>query len=214
MKAFIFDLDGTLINSLADLAEGINRMLEERGYPRQPLDVFPLYIGDGVRALVEKALPPTSLATEDLDARVIDYQRHYGDTWNQETKPYDEIVDVLQTLRARGHKVGVLSNKPHAFTVLCCEHFFPDFVFDVVFGARDGVARKPDPAGALEIARLMGLSPEDCAFVGDSGIDMETAVRAGMLPIGVKWGFRDESELREYGAKVLVDSPKQILESA
>jgi len=214
MKAFIFDLDGTLIDSLADLAEGINRMLDDRGYPRQPLDAFPLYIGDGVRVLVEKALPATALAGEDVEARVLDYQRHYGDTWNQETRPYDQIVELLQSLRARGYKIGVLSNKPHAFTVLCCDHFFPDFKFDVVFGARDGVERKPNPAGALEIAKLMDLSPEDCAFVGDSGIDMETAVRAGMLPIGVKWGFRDEAELREHGAEVLVEHPSEILDIA
>jgi phosphoglycolate phosphatase len=211
MKCFIFDLDGTLIDSLADLAEGVNRMLDDHGYPRQPLESFPLYIGDGVKALVEKALPAESLAHEDLEARVADYQRHYADTWNQQTKPYTGIMELLKALRSRGGKIGVLSNKPHAFTLLCCKHFFPDFKFDAVFGAREEVPRKPDPAGALEIASLFGVEPKDCAFVGDSGIDMQTAVNAGMLPIGVSWGFRSVAELRECGALVIVSQAGEIM---
>ncbi len=212
MKALIFDLDGTLINSLDDLADAINMMLTERGYPTQPREVFPLYIGDGVRSLVERALPPEALETLNIDACVADYQRCYHATWNQKTRPYPGIFDMLTALKLRGLKVGVLSNKPHAFTVLCCDHFFPENTFDFVLGARDTVPRKPHPAGALEIAEIFGVLPSECAYIGDSGIDMETGVRAGMLPVGVLWGFRGEEELRAKGAQKLVSKAAEIVE--
>jgi phosphoglycolate phosphatase len=210
MNAFIFDLDGTLIDSLADLAEAVNRMLEQHGYPRAPLSVFPKYIGDGVRALVTRALPPDVLGKEDIDARVADYQRHYEDTWRSETRPYTGMQETLEDLMARGMRVAVLSNKPDHFTKLCCAHFFPDVPFAPVLGARKGVPRKPDPHSALEICRELQVKPAECAFVGDSGIDMATAVNAGMLPVGVRWGFRGEAELVEHGARKLVSHPDDL----
>ena len=211
MKALIFDLDGTLIDSLADLAEAINRMLEERGYPRAPLSVFPRYIGDGVKALVSRALPPEAVEKEDIEARVGDYLRHYSDTWHDKTRPYHGMLETLHELKARGMKLAVFSNKPHDFTVLCCDHFFPDLPFEAVLGAREGVPRKPDPQGALEIAAMIGVPPDQCAYVGDSGIDMETATRAGMLPVGVRWGFRNEDELLEHGAREMVTHPDDLV---
>lgn len=211
IKVFIFDLDGTLIDSLADLAEAINLMLVDNGYPRQPMEVFPRYIGDGVRALVERALPADALAMEDLDARVQDYQRHYANTWHHKTTPYTGIREVLDELQTRDVKLAVLSNKPQAFTKLCCDHFFPETRFEAVLGARDGVPRKPHPAGALEICELLGVKPEECVYVGDSGIDMELAVNAGMFPAGVSWGFRGEAELLAHGAKTIVRHPDDLL---
>jgi phosphoglycolate phosphatase len=211
MKAFIFDLDGTLIDSLADLAEAVNRMLEQHGYPRAPLSVFPAYIGDGVRALVTRALPPHVLETEDIDARVADYQKHYADTWHDKTRPYTGMQETLDDLTARGMKLAVLSNKPDHFTKLCCKHFFPNVPFEAVLGARVEVPRKPHPQAALEICGTLDVAPEDCAFIGDSGIDMATAVNAGMLPVGVRWGFRGEAELVEHGAKELVSHPDDLV---
>lgn len=210
-KAYIFDLDGTLINSLEDLAEGINRMLDERGYPRHPLDVFPKYIGEGVRSLVECAIPADKLAEEDVDARVRDYQRHYQVTWNLKTRPYEGISEVLFALKERGAAIGVLSNKQQDFTTLCCEHFFPDAGFFDVRGAREGVARKPAPDAALLMIEQLGLKPEECAYIGDSGLDMEMATRAGMKAVGVLWGFRDEEELRANGAQFLISKPIDLL---
>jgi len=211
MNAFIFDLDGTLIDSLADIAEAVNRMLDEHGYPRAPLSAFPRYIGDGVRTLVTRALPADVLSKEDIEARVADYQRHYADTWHDETRPYAGMLETLQELNSRGLKLAVLSNKPDQFTKLCCSHFFPGVPFAPVLGARAGVPRKPDPHSALEICRELHARPQDCAFVGDSGIDMATAVNAGMLPVGVRWGFRGEAELREQGARELVSHPDDLV---
>lgn len=211
MKAFIFDLDGTLIDSLEDLAEAINRMLAEHGYPRQPLEVFPLYIGEGVKALVERAIPAEALPKEDINARVKDYQRHYTDTWHDKTTPYAGITEALQELEFRNMKLAVLSNKPQVFTKLCCDYFFPNTRFEAVFGARDDVPRKPHPAGALNICEILGVQPADCVFVGDSGIDMELAVNAGMFPAGVSWGFRKEAELLAHGAKTIVRHPDDLL---
>jgi phosphoglycolate phosphatase len=211
MKVFIFDLDGTLIDSLADLAEAVNRMLDDHDYPRAPLSVFPQYIGDGVRALVTRALPREVVDKEDIDARVAEYQKHYLDTWHDQTRPYAGINETLDDLVAHGMKLAVLSNKPDHFTKLCCSHFFPNVPFAPVLGARDSVPRKPDPAAALEICRELGMTPQDCAFVGDSGIDMATAVNAGMLPVGVRWGFRGEAELLQHGAKELVSHPDDLV---
>lgn len=211
LKAFIFDLDGTLIDSLADLAEAVNRMLDGRGYPRQPLGVFPKYVGDGVRALVERALPADVLAAEDIPARVEEYQQHYQNTWKTQTHPYVGIEEALQALHHRGMKLAVLSNKPHAFTQLCCDHFFPSIPFAAVLGARADVPRKPDPAGGLEICEKLGLTPADCAYVGDSDIDMQFAKNTGMLAVGVKWGFRGEQELRASGAAEIVTTPDDIV---
>lgn len=209
MKAFIFDLDGTLIDSLEDLADAVNLMLAERGYPQQPLKVFPLYIGEGVHNLVERALPRE--AQSKIDECVADYQRFYGETWDKKTKPYEGILEALQELREYGYKIGVLSNKPHEFTLKCCEHFFPEDTFDLVLGARDDVPRKPDPAGALEIAQAFEVEPAECFYIGDSGIDMQTARNAGMSGIGVLWGFRDEAELRENRARFIVAKPADLV---
>lgn len=212
MKAFIFDLDGTLINSLEDLADAVNMMLEDNGFPKRPLELFPQFIGEGVQKLVEQALPQQSVSTINLEKLVAGYQRYYETTWKNKTRPYDGIAEVINFLRQRGMKIAVLSNKPHHFTKLCCDHFFPAGSFDAVIGAREGVPRKPHPQAAHELASQLGVSTSDCAYVGDSGLDMQFAVNAGMYPVGVLWGFRGEDELRENGAQQLCKTPKELLE--
>jgi len=210
LQAVIFDLDGTLIDSLADLAESVNRMLEERGHRRRPLEVFPKYIGEGMRHLVRRALPEDRREDGYVDACVADYMRHYEQGWHRETTVYEGMMEALGVLRARGLRLAVLSNKPHHFTALCCEHFFPGGTFDVVFGQREGVPRKPDPAAGFEIAGLLGAEPGHCAYVGDSGIDMRFGLAAGMHRVGVLWGFRGEQELRECGAEILLRHPGEL----
>ena len=214
MKACLFDLDGTLIDSLEDLADAVNRMLVESGYPQQPLSVFPKYIGDGAHKLVERALPEEAREEGKIQLALQGYMRHYEDTWDKKSKPYPGMVELLQDLRSRGYQIGVLSNKPHDFTVKCCTHFFASGTFDLVFGQRPHIARKPDPAGALETLHHFGCSPAEAYYLGDSGVDMQLASNAGMYGVGVLWGFRGEEELRENGAKRLIASPEELLNQA
>lgn len=211
ISTYIFDLDGTLLDSIADLADAINRMLAENGYPQHPLEAFYKFVGDGAKALVERALPPEALARGELDARVADYQRHYAVTWNLQTRPYEGIVALLEELGRRGCRIAVLSNKPQGFTTLCCKHFFPNIDFAEIRGARDHVPKKPDPTAALEMLKEFQTTPQESAYVGDSGVDMEMANRAGMIPIGVRWGFRGEEELLANGARHLISHPAELL---
>lgn len=211
MLAYLFDLDGTLIDSLADIAESINRMLDHRGYPRCDVEIFKQMVGDGMEKLVERALPPAARDTATITACVEEYRAHYDTLWNHATQPYAGIVEMLATLKARGVKLGVISNKAHRFTVPMTEHFFGKDLFDHILGQRAEVPRKPDPAGAIEMAQVLGVPLSECAYVGDSGIDMAFARNSGMTAIGVHWGFRSEAELREHGAHRLISSPAELL---
>lgn len=215
LKAFLFDLDGTLIDSLADIAACINRMLEARGYP-PCLDtgLFRQMVGDGMEKLVERALPAAVRSEEMIQACTAEYRDFYDRHWQDQTRPYPEIVETLTALKAGGYKLGVISNKAHRFTVPMTEHFFGKEAFDVILGQRPGVDRKPHAAGGLEAAKHLALTPAECAYVGDSGIDMQFARNTGMLGIGVDWGFRSVAELSECGAHHIISRPGTLLEIA
>ena len=210
LKAFIFDLDGTLIDSLADIAESINRMLDARGYPRCDQEVFKQMVGDGMEKLVERALPEGVRSDELIKICVEEYRAHYDVLWNAQTRPYAGIVEMLAELKARGMKLGVISNKAHRFTVPMTEHFFGKEVFDHILGQRDEVPRKPAPEGAHEMAALLDLPTNEMAYVGDSGIDKQFAKNSGMRAVGVRWGFRSEAELVECGADMLISSAAEL----
>lgn len=210
-EAYIFDLDGTLIDSLADIAESINRMLDDRGYPRCRPEDFKQMVGDGMEKLVERALPEAVREESLILTCVEEYRAHYDQLWQEQTRPYEGILEMLAALKARGVKLGVISNKAHRFTVPMTEHFFGRTVFDHILGQRAEVPRKPAPDGAHEMASVLGVEVTKCAYVGDSGIDMAFAKNAGMLGIGVSWGFRSVAELREHGADQIVDQPSQLL---
>lgn len=209
-QALIFDLDGTLIDSLADIAESINRMLDARGYPRCEQEVFKQMVGDGMEKLVERALPEDVRSEGLIKVCVEEYRAHYDALWNTQTHPYPGIVEMLAEMKSRGVKLGVISNKAHRFTVPMTEHFFGRTVFDHILGQRAEVPRKPAPDGAHEMAALLGLNTNDMAYVGDSGIDMQFAKNSGMRAVGVRWGFRSESELRACGADVLISSASEL----
>ncbi len=213
LKALIFDLDGTLVDSLADLATAVNRMLDDNGYPRVSIDIFPKHIGDGMKKLVERALPADQRDFENVERCAAAYLAHYEQCWHDDTAVYEGMADTIAQLRARGARLGVISNKPHRFTVLCSEFFFPAGSFEIILGQREGIPRKPDPAGGVEIARRMGLDPSECAYIGDSGVDMEFGKATGMRRIGALWGFRDREELVASGAEVLIAQPADLLQA-
>ena len=206
MKAVFFDLDGTLIDSLADLGQAVNRTLADLGLPGHPVERCREYIGEGARRLVERALPVAFQGDEALVERALGlYQAHYEAGWRDQTRVYPGMDEVVARLAERGVKLGVISNKPHRFTQMCVAHFFPGAAFELVLGQREGVPRKPDPAAAFEAAAWFGLGVESCCYVGDSGVDMAFANAAGMRAIGVAWGFRDREELWESGADAVVE---------
>lgn len=211
LKAFIFDLDGTLIDSLADIAESINLMLDARGWPRCAPETFKQMVGDGMEKLVERALPEHARDAATITACVAEYRANYDVHWNDQTKVYDGIMGTLAVLKKRGAMLGVISNKAHRFTVPITEHFFGTARFDHILGQRDEVPRKPAPAAAYEMAREFGIRVAECAYIGDSGIDMQFARAAGMKAIGVRWGFRSEEELLADGADMLISRPEELL---
>lgn len=211
--AVIFDLDGTLVDSLADLANATNYALERGGYPQHPLESYKYFVGNGVEKLLHRALPqlPDGKTHPDFDALLAIMRERYAQTWNHCTRPYPGIVDMLQALQVRDFPVAVLSNKPHDWTQEYVAYFFPTIRFTEVRGAMPGVPHKPAPQSALETLAHLGRPAARTAFVGDSSVDMQTAVNSGTYGLGVTWGFRTEAELIESGAKRLVHKAKELL---
>jgi phosphoglycolate phosphatase len=210
-KAAIFDLDGTLVDSLEDLADSVNGMLAQNGFPIHPLDAYQYFVGEGVITLLKRALPSEHAGDDAFVLKCLDVMNEeYLRRWHHKTRPYEGMVDLLKTMDIKGMKLAVLSNKPHHFTSLMVPHFFPDIPFGAIIGARPESPRKPDPAAAIEIADILGVMPQECMYIGDSNIDMMTGKKAGMFTIGVLWGFRPEAELRETGADVVVSAASEI----
>lgn len=209
--AVIFDLDGTLLDTIDDLADSMNHVLAANGLPEHPVEAYFQFIGNGMAKLVERALPEAIRADS---ARVVElteaYRLAYEGRWNRKSKPYAGIPRLLDALAASGVPMAVCSNKPDAFTQKCIAHLLPRWEFACVLGQTDAFPRKPDPGSALHIAGRLGVAPADAWFVGDSGVDMLTARAAGMRAIGVLWGFRSEAELRENGAGHIVATPEEL----
>ncbi|MCL2789177.1 MAG: HAD family hydrolase [Desulfobulbus sp.] len=209
--AVLFDLDGTLLDTLADLAAAANQVLTDQGLPPHPVDAYRHFVGDGLRTLVESMLPADRRDAATVAAAVTAFQEVYGRTWYTRSAPYPGIAALLDRLTARNVRLGILSNKPDAFARLCVQRLLPRWRFESVLGQRDGVPKKPDPAAAFEIAQLLHLQPSQILYVGDSGVDMRTAHAAGMDAAGVLWGFRDKAELIQTGARYIVDRPEDLL---
>jgi phosphoglycolate phosphatase len=211
-KAILFDLDGTLLDTLEDLADSANRVLSAGGFPQHQLEAYRYFVGDGLAMLITRALPEDQrneeIIRDCLDAFLKDYRRN----WKVKTKPYKGITGLLDALTTRGIRMAVLSNKLHDFKRLCVSEFLFNWQFEAVFGQRENVPPKPDPTGALEIAERLNLVPSEFLYLGDSAVDMKTAVAASMFPVGVTWGFRTADELQKNGCKVLIDQPQEVLD--
>jgi len=207
----IFDLDGTLVDSLHGIAASVNHALFQGGHATHSVAAVQGFIGNGARILLERTAPVGSdesilLALEQA------FKSHYDVSWPEGTLPYDGIASMLETLQELGHPLAVLSNKPHPFTETIVARIFPGVRFASVLGQRPGIPHKPDPTGALEIAGSLGLSPDDCVVIGDSTMDIETAKNAGMKAIAVTWGFQDREKLVSAGADLFAESPENLLE--
>ncbi|MGE5614863.1 MAG: HAD family hydrolase [Bacillota bacterium] len=210
-KAAIFDLDGTLLDTIEDLGDSMNYVLEKMGCPTHSMEEYKYFVGDGRRNLVMRALPEDKRDEESVEYALAAMSETYSKRWDVKTKPYPGITDMLDALAGRGIKLSVLSNKTDNITKLVIKKFLPSWNFYPVFGERQGVPRKPDPAGALEITRILGVKPDECIYVGDTDVDMKTAAAAGMYAVGVLWGFRTAEELVENGAKTLISHPLDLL---
>lgn len=211
-RLLIFDLDGTLLDTIGDLAVACNAMLALRGLPQHGYDDYCRFVGNGIMRLVERALPEPLRSPENVASARADFIRYYTAHIDTRTRPYEGIPELLDELVRRDVRLAVASNKFQAGTALLVERFFPSVRFEAVLGQREGVPLKPDPAVVEEILALAGVPREEAIFVGDSGTDILTARAAGIRSAGVSWGFRDRTELIEAGADRLVDRAEQLLE--
>jgi phosphoglycolate phosphatase len=205
-------LDGTLLDTLEDIADSMNTALKRMGYPAHETASYRYLTGDGMRSLAERSLPLLERSEMTVQSCIREFRSEYEDRWAAKTRPYPGIPDLLDELARRGIKLNVLSNKLEKFTQRVARHFLYRWHFSFIIGSRPDLPQKPDPAGALLIARELGIPPAQFIYLGDTGVDMRTAVSAGMFPVGALWGFREEKELLESGARELVGSPRDVLE--
>jgi phosphoglycolate phosphatase len=228
IQAVLFDLDGTLLDTLVDVGNAANAALRDGGFPEHPLQSYRHLLGGGVQRLFGAALPTDNQTPELIEQCVAAFRRHYEQNWNDTTRPYAGIPELIAELHERDLKLAVLSNKAHNFTRRCiAEHFGgrkpdssessavldgPIGPFQLVVGQRPGVPPKPDPTSAIEVADALGVPPDDFLYLGDTSTDMQTARDAGMHPIGVLWGFRDREELVGSGAEAVIAKPRELLE--
>ena len=208
----MFDLDGTLIDSLGDLADATNVVLRSLGYPDHPRDSYRHFVGNGIDMLVRRALPPEVVGRTDIPRVVSTLREEYSTRWLRTTRPFPGILDLLRKLKARNISTAVLSNKPDQATREIVGELFAGHDFAVVRGAVEGIPLKPDPTAAEEILSTLGTSPHHAAFVGDTPVDMATGVNAGTLTVGVTWGFRDRPELVAAGGDHVIDEPHRLLD--
>ncbi|MDP6100569.1 MAG: HAD family hydrolase [Dehalococcoidia bacterium] len=207
----VFDLDGTLLDTIADIAASANIALGRMGFPQHQTRAYKYFVGNGREMMALRALPNDHRDEATVDAFLRYIEEEYARHWGDATLPYDGIPELLDALTARGISMAVLSNKPHNFTELIVSKLLALWWFAPVVGAMPSVPMKPDPTAALQIARQFNMPPGDLLYVGDSGVDMITAVSAGMFAVGALWGFRTADELLSSGAQALIDTPTDLL---
>jgi phosphoglycolate phosphatase len=211
VKGAIFDLDGTLVHTIDDIAGAVNSMLQMHGFPTHGTDSYLKWVGSGAAKLVERALPG-SVAERELMQYVNEFKEFYGNHLHDKSRIYEGIPEVLDEMVRNHIRISILSNKPHLLTRQVTAYYLDGWPFDPVLGQRDRVPRKPDPAAALEIAEFMGLEPREIFFIGDSENDILTANSAGMIAVGVGWGYGGLANKEEKNRFTLVSEPAQLLE--
>ena len=204
---YLFDLDGTLLDTLQDLADATNHVLRQNGYPTRTVEEVRSILGNGARCQLQRSLP-AGVSDEELDRLLDQYRDYYEANCQNHTRPYDGIEPLLESLRQQGARIAVLSNKPDGATKRLCARYFPGISAQ---GQTDTVRRKPAPDGVLALLRQFDCSVEDAVYVGDSEVDLQTAENCGMDSILCTWGFRSRQQLLEAGARVIVDTPAEIL---
>ncbi len=205
---YIFDLDGTLICSLEDLAASTNYALQQHHMPQHSMEDIRMFVGNGVRKLMERAIPDGA-GNPQFDDTFQTFRQHYMQHNLDNTRPYPGIMEMLKRLKSDNKKVAVVSNKFHEATVELCRHFFGDLV-SVAIGQREGIRKKPAPDTVVEAMRLLGVEKEGCVYIGDSDVDIDTARNSGLPCISVLWGFRDKPFLTAHGATTFITSPMQL----
>ncbi len=212
MKLIIFDLDGTLLDTLRDLGESCNAVLQEYGYPIHELAAYKKFVGNGVQKLIERALPEEARSESTISVLLSAFKRQYEQKAVTHTQPYPGIVSLLEQLKSLGYLISVASNKYHEAVIPLMTQYFPDIPFDLILGHRTGRPAKPDADIVLDTLDALQVAKKDCYYVGDSSVDMDTAANAGVTAIGVTWGFREEDELRQHGADYIIHQPQQLLD--
>jgi len=211
-QAVLFDLDGTLLDTLEDLADSMNAALVDLSFPAHPIDAYRFFVGDGMDMLVRRVLPESARDTNTCARLKAAMEDEYSKRWNAKSRPYPGVPELLDALTQRELPMVILSNKPEAFTLKAVAELLPQWHFVIVRGARPEVATKPDPTAAIEIARTLNIAPADFLYLGDTNTDMQTANGAGMYALGAAWGFRPGEELIQSGARRLLQTPGELLD--
>ena len=211
MRLIVFDLDGTLLNSLEDLADSANWVLAQHGFPTHPVDAYRYFVGDGVRKLIERILPQEERTEARIEQCRQEFVAYYKVHMEDKTSVYEGITELLVELKNRGLKIAVATNKVHIAVKPLMEKYFPEIRFDSMIGQREGVPVKPAPQIMFDILRETGCEPSEALHVGDTATDMQLAHNAGVTPVGVLWGYRPLKELQEAGAKFIIEKPEELL---
>ncbi|WP_321307303.1 HAD family hydrolase [Marinifilum fragile] len=213
IKGVIFDLDGTLANSIEDIADSMNQVLEENNFPTHNYATYKTFVGRGIRSLVEKSLPLENRDLKELDKNFDRMMKVYDENCIVKTCLYPGIADLLDALSEKGIKISVFSNKANELTQKVVKVLLANWKLEYVLGAGGDIPRKPDPKGAILISERMGIEPSELMYIGDSGVDMATAQNSGMHAVGVLWGFREMEELLTNGAQTILEKPIDLMTS-
>ncbi len=210
-RAILFDLDGTLLDTLDDLTDSMNAVLTSLDFPSHPANSYKYFVGDGIGTLARRALPKDKQTPETVKQCVEGMLKEYEQRWDHKTKLYEGVAPLLDELAKKDIQIAIFSNKPDPFTQKTVKRFLSGWQFSYVAGALPGVPKKPDPTGALAIAHHLKIPPQGFLYVGDTNTDMLTALAADMYPVAALWGFRSKNELHDAGAKILLEHPLDLM---